>query len=566
MLMRPIRTRRWRPRRRGRAGRAVLPFIAAAVGVVAVLPLIYLVLRAQEAGGGTIIDVLTASHTLEVLRNTVALTAAVTAGALALGAPLAWLTIRTTMPGRGVLTVLLALPLAFPSYVAGYAYVSFLGPRGLLQSWLEPLGVQRLPSFYGFGGAWLVLTLVSYPYVFLTVRAALRRLDPSAEEASRTLGHGAAATFRRVVLPGVHPALASGGLLVALYTLSDFGAVSMLRFDSFTRAIYVRYQASLDRSAAAALALALVALSLVVIAIEIRSRRAAGGALHAGSRPQRLHDLRRWRWPAVTFAGIVVLLGVAVPTGVISWWLVRGMRAGEPLRLTGELVVNSLQVSAWGGLAAVAAALPVALLAARRPGRGIRVIETASWTGYALPGVVVALALAFLGARHLPMLYQTIPMLVVAYVVMFLPQALGPIKASIHQVNRSWEDASRTLGRGPGATFRRVVLPLSRSGVLTGGALVFLTVMKELPATLMLAPTGFSTLATQVWSATTESFFGRAAAPALVLVLLSSVPVILLVTHDDARRSRRQPRPVPPVEPSPSQLPVERDRVAAGVP
>lgn len=543
----------------------VLIRTATAVAALSVLPAVYLVIRATDGGGSRAWDILTQARTIEALADTAALTAAVTLGAVVLGACLAWLTIRTDIPLRRLLTVLLALPLALPSYVAAYAYVSFLGPRGVLQGWLEPLGVQRLPSVYGFWGAWLVLTVISYPYVFLTVRSALRRLEPSAEEASRTLGQSALGTFRRVLIPALRPAIAAGALLVALYTLSDFGAVSLLRFDALTRVVYVQY-GLIDRSAAAVLALLLVALALVVLAAEMRTRHAVTGHLHAGSRRASPHALGRWRWPAFTGAAAVFAVGAVLPVGVMALWLARGVRAGEAFGPLGELVTNSMQSSATASLVVVVAAWPVAVVAARHRGMTASFVESATWIGYALPGVVVALALVSFGARHTPGVYQTMTMLMTAYAVMFLPLALGPIKTSLQQVNPAWMEASHTLGHGSAGTFRRVVLPLSRSGLLTGGALVFLTVMKELPATLMLAPTGFATLATQVWGATSDNFYGRAAAPALTLVVLASIPTAVLALRDEIRPQRGsllrrrsnggEPAPAP-AEPARESVPVE---------
>ena len=507
------------------------------------LPAVYLVVRAGDAGLEGVLDTVTSGRTLELLARTALLAVTVTAASVALAVPLAWLTVRTDLPGRRLWVVLSALPLAIPSYVGGFAFVAALGPRGLVQGWLGPLGVEQLPSIYGFPGAWLVLTLFSYPYVLLTVRAAVRRLDPSLEEASRTLGRGRRATFWRVVLPQLRPSIAAGGLLVALYTLSDFGAVSLLRFDSFTRAIYVQYRASLDRSAAATLGLVLITLMLVVLAAEARSRgRVEYHRLHGGgARTAPVVALGRWRWPAVAACAALVTVALVVPLGVIVYWLVRGVSAGEPLRLTGTLIGHSLVASTLGAGVAVVAAWPVAVLAARHPGRLSRVVEGASYTGYALPGVVVALALVFFGARVAEPIYQTRTMLVFAYVVLFLPQAVGAIRASLLQVNPSLEEASRLLGRSKAATTRSVVLPLVRPGALAGVALVFLTCMKELPATLLLAPTGYDTLATQVWNATSEAFFGRAAAPALALVLLSALPMALLVMREVDRRDAPYP-------------------------
>lgn len=532
----------WRDLRSGLAGRRrprspIVAVAGSAVGLLALLPLGYLVIRSGEVGWDGIHEIVTSARVRELLWNTVRLAVAVTASSVAIAVPVAWLTVRTDLPLRGFWVVVTALPLAIPTYVGGYAFIAAVGPRGTLQGWLEPLGVDALPTLYGFGGTWLVLTLFTYPYVLLTVRAALRRIDPSLEEASRMLGHGPWTTFLRVVLPQLRPSIIAGSLLVALYTLSDFGAVSMLRYDSFTRAIFLQYRASLDRSTAAVLGLVLVAVTLVVLSGEAMARGSARyHGLHAGS-PRRApaQPLGRWRWPA--FAALVALVGIALvlPLAVVTTWFLRGLDDGEPLRLTTELISNSLAASGLGALASVAAAWPVALLSVRRGGWLGRLVEGACWVGHSLPGVVVALSLVFFGARQVPSLYQTRWMLTFAYVVLFLPQALGAIRSSLLQLSPTLEEASRTLGHGSFATLWRIVVPLARPGLLAGGALVFLTCMKELPATLLLAPTGYPTLATQVWAATSEALFARAALPALALVLLSSLPMAVLVLRERDR-------------------------------
>lgn len=478
-----------------------------------------------------------AARTRHLLWQTGLLAASVTAAAVLIAVPLAWLTVRTDLPLRRFWVVATALPLAIPTYVGGYAFIGALGPRGILQGWLEPLGVDSLPSFYGFWGAWAVLTLFTYPYVLLTVRSALRGLDPSLEEASRTLGQGRFATLRRIVLPQLRPSILSGGLLVTMYTLSDFGAVSLLRFDSLTAAIFVQYRASLDRSGAAVLGLVLVAATLVVLGGEARGRRAGSyHRLHAsGQRQSAVVALGRWRWPAFALLSVLLAVALVLPLAVVGTWFLRGLDSGDPIRLTTTLVGNSLRAAALGALASVAAAWPVAVLAVRRGGWIGRLVEGACWVGHSLPGVVVALSLVFFGARVAPSIYQTHWMLTLAYVVLFLPQALSAIRASLLQISPSLEEASRLLGRGSTATARRVLLPLTRPGLLAGGALVFLTCMKELPATLLLAPTGYPTLATQVWSATSEALFARAAPSALALVLLSSLPLTLLVLRESDR-------------------------------
>ncbi|MBI4336877.1 MAG: iron ABC transporter permease [Chloroflexi bacterium] len=503
-----------------------------------VLPLAYLMVRTVSAGGEAL-ELLWQPRTLEVLGRTLLLAATVSFGAVTIAVPVAWLTVRSDLPGRRLWAVATVLPLGIPSFVGGLAAVAALGPRGMLQQLLErPFGVERLPEIYGFFGAALVLTLLTYPYVLLSVRAALWGLDPALEEASRNLGQGPWHTFRRVVLPHLRPAIVAGALLVALYTLSDFGAVSLLRFDSFTRVIYLQYQSSFDRTLAAVFSLVLVALAAALLVLEARTRgkaryhRSTVGVL----RPPRTVALGHWRWPALGFCALLVSAALLMPVAVLAYWLARGLAAGEPLRLVWQAAANSLYVSALAALATVAAALPVTVLLVRYPGRVSALVERATYVGFALPGIVIALALVFFGANFAPFLYQTLGLLVLAYVVRFLPQAVGAARASLLQVNPSLEEAARSLGHSPTRVLATVVVPLVRPGILAGAALVFLTTMKELPATLLLSPIGFKTLATSIWSAAEAAFFARAAAPALLLLLVAAVPTALLMLGEGERQ------------------------------
>ena len=494
------------------------------------LPLAYLLLRAVQSGP-EVWSLLARPRTAELLFRTVGLAVAVTALGAAIALPLAWLLARTDLPWRRFWTLATALPLVIPTYVGGLAFVSAFGPRGLLQHALAPLGVDRLPELYGWPGAVLALTCATYPYLLLGTRSALERLDPAIEEAARSLGLGPWETFVRVVLPQLQPALAAGALLVALYTLSDFGAVSLLQFDSFSRAIYTQYQGSLDRSGAAALALALVALTAAILGLEAHARgraryhRATPGAARAARRAR----LGRWRWPALVFCGGVVVLALLVPTGVLLYWLIVGLRQGNTLQLLWAPTWNALQASGLAAMAAAGAALPLAVLSVRYPSRAASLIERATYAGYALPGIVIALALVFFGANYATPLYQTLALLVFAYVVRFLPQAVGTTRAAVLQVSPSMEEAARGLGRGPLGALLAVTVPLVRPGVFAGAALVFLTAMKELPATLLLAPTGYRTLATSIWGWAAEARYAQAALPSLLLVLVSGAALLPLL-------------------------------------
>ena len=484
----------------------------------ALLPLVYLAVRASEGGWATAADVVLRERTLWLVLRSLGLTAAVTATCLVIGISLAWLTTRTDLPARRLFGVLAALPLAVPSFVAAYAWIS------------------AVPGVAGFWGTYLVLTACTYPYVYLPVVAALRRADPSLEEVSRSLGRSALATFVGVTVRQVRPAAAAGALLVALYVLSDFGAPSLLRYDVFTRVIHDSYRASFDRTPAAILSILLVLLTVAITVGESRTRGRASQA-RVGSGVARLAarvPLGRWRTASVGACLAVAGVALAFPAGSLVYWLLRGRSAVFELSRLLDAAGATVGVSVLGALVTTALAVPVGILAARYRGRGVRVLEHASYAGHALPGVVVALALVFLGVRFARPVYQETPLLVFAYAVLFLPAAVGTVRASVAMSPRRLEEVSRSLGRGQWSSLRRVTLPLAGPGVAAGAALVLLTCMKELPATLLLRPTGMDTLATRLWTETGNGAYAGAAPYAALLVLLAAVPTFML-TRTQAR-------------------------------
>lgn len=509
-----------------------IPLAAAALLIAAAvnLPLIYLLLRTMEAGAATFLDVVVAPSTLRLVLQTLGLVVGVCIASSAIALPLAWLIARTDVPGRRMLGLLSALPLAVPSYVAAFAVIAVAGPRGALQRGLEPFGVTRLPEWaYGYSGALVTLTLFSYPYIYLPVLAALRRLDPALEESSRSLGHGAWSTFWHLILPQLRIPLASGALLVALYTLSDFGAVSLTRFDTLTLGVYRAYASLFDRSIAAVLAGVLVLLTLLLVSgkarIERGSRPPRGDAQHASARL----PLGRLRWPCLLGVSGLCLLTLGLPVGVALASALRALHVGNPLSSPWWPALNSVLVAAAAAAIATLLSLAPAAWSVRYPTRLSRITENLTYAGNALPGIVIALSFVFLASRWLTPLYQTMSLLVAAYVVRFLPEALVPTRGGFASIAPAHLEAARGLGIGRLAVIRRVTLPLLRPGLLAGFGLVFLTAMKELPAALLLRPIGFDTLATRVWSATAEGAHSEAALPSLLLLLVSMGPVYLLV-------------------------------------
>lgn len=503
------------------------------IAIAVLLPLFYLALRASGAGM-ELWNILFRPRTMQILLRSLTLVLAVTVISLVISLPLAWLTQRTDLPLRRLWSVLTALPLVIPSYVIGFVIVAALGPRGLLQQALEgPFGIEKLPEIYGFPGALLAVTLVAFPYILIPLQAAVRGLDPRLEEIARSLGHSRWNTFCHVVLPQLRPAIAAGSLLVALYTLRDFGAVSLLRFETFTWAIYLQYQTSFDRILAAGLSLVLIVIAVVILVLEMRTRGKSRYHTSAASvsRSPSCVKLGKWRWPALCFCSSVVLIALVVPLTILGYYFSRTSISSEEVWQTAVYAANSGYISLLAAGVTAVAAISVGVLDVRHPSLFSRLLERVIYIGFAMPGIVIALALVFFAANYATPLYQTLVLLVFAYFILFLPQAVGSVRTSLLQVSPRIEEAARSLGRTPLRTLGAITIPLVRPGILAGAGLVFLTTMKELPATLLLSPIGFKTLAISIWSATADGSFARAAFPAVILIILSSLPMALLMAR-----------------------------------
>ncbi|MFS0519298.1 ABC transporter permease [Nostoc sp. UIC 10607] len=518
-----------------------LTLAATVVAIAIALPLLYLVIRTAGIGGEEFWELISRPRNIMVFFNSAAMAATVTLFSTLIAVPLAFLTVRTDLPGRRFWLVATTLPLAVPSYVGSFALIATLAPRGsFLQLLLQPLGVEELPSIYGFPGTVLAITLFTYPYMLLSVRSGLQGIDPSLEEASRSLGYGSRETFFKVVLPQLKPSLIAGGLLVALYALRDFGTPSLMRFDAFTRAIFLQYKTSFNRNSAAALSLMLVTLVLLILWLEyrMRSRAAYYSRGSASLRPPKIVKLGIWKWPAFGFCLLITSFGVVLPVGITLFWLMRGLKGGYTFPNLFPTILNSIGAAGLAALATTIFALPVAILAVRFPSKITAIIERCSYIGFGVPGIVVALSLVFFGANYLPALYQTLPMLIFAYLVLFLPQSVGTVRSSLLQVNPQLEESARSLGRNAWQTLREVTLPLVQPGVLSGAVLVFLTAIKELPATMLLAPIGFSTLAMQIWQATENVDFADAAAASLAMLLVSMGSTLLVLSQENVKKEQ----------------------------
>ncbi len=492
--------------------------LAVLVAVLALLPVGYIAAYTADVGWSGVRELVFRPRVGELLWNTVRLAAGTVISCVVLGVGAAWLVERAALPGRRLWHVLLVAPLAVPAFVNSYAWISLL------------------PGLDTYAGALLVLTLSYFPFVYLPVAAAFRGLDPALEETARGLGLSSWAVFRRVQLPQLRVAVLGGSLLVALHLLAEFGALRMLRFPTFTTAIYDQYRATFNGPGATMLAGVLVLLCLLLLLAELRLRGRAGYARTGGgaSRPPRPMPLGRLTGPALGTLALLIGLALVVPLASLAFWMLTGASSELPV---GELAVTTgttLALAAVAAVATTALAVPTGWLAVRARGRFAVLLERTTYLGSAVPGIVIALALVTLSIRVTPWLYQTTPVLLAAYVILFLPLAIVNVRSAVEQAPRLYDDVATSLGASSAARLRRVTLPLLAPGLGAGAALVFLAVVTELTATLLLAPTGTTTLATAFWSASSSLQYG-AAAPYAVLMVLLSVPATVLLSRD-ARR------------------------------
>jgi iron(III) transport system permease protein len=502
-----------------RGGRPPAPLIAAASfpAALVLLPIAYTFVQATGVSAGDALDLLVRPLVGRLLVNTIGLVVVASLTCALIGTAAAWLVERTDLPGRRIWAVLAAAPLAIPAFIASYAWVSLSN------------GLQD------FGGALLVVSCSYYPLVYLPVAAALRGLDPALEETARSLGHGAWGCFYRVVLPQLRPALFGGMLLVALDTLVEFGAFSLLRFRTFTTELYAQYRTGLDGPESSLLALVLVALCLVCLVAELRVRGQAryarvGGGSRRVAPPARLG----WgRWPALLAFTALIGATLGVPLGMVGYWLLQhAQAAASPVAPSLPLVFDATFASVGYGLAGAAAALvlaaPLGYLTTRYPSRWTVALERTAYLAQGVPGIVVALALVSLTVQTLQPLYQSAALLVIAYAILFLPLALVSVRATLAQIPRGLEEAARSLGLGWFAVARRVLAPLAGPGIGAGAAMVFVFVATELTATLLLSPIGTRTLATEVWANTSSLAFAAAAPFAAMMLVISLLSTWLL--------------------------------------
>lgn len=518
--------------------------------VLTVLAPIAILLFSWSSSETEIWQHLIATQLGDLLRNTLVLVLGVAVGVSLLGVPLAWLTVMCEFPGRRWLDWALMLPMAMPAYVLAFVVLGLFDFSGPLQQGLKAVLGDRF-DYVDIRGDFTVITvlvLVLYPYVYMLSRSAFLAQGSDVMEVARVLGQSANGAFVRVALPMARPAIVAGVSLALMETLADFGTVAVFNYDTFTTAIYKSWFGFFNLQAAAQLASLLLLFIVLTLMAEKRSRGARSYQQNA-RKPHR-YVLRGWRAGlATSFCLLVLSIAFVIPLLQLLQWVVQEGTAMIDSRYW-QLLWHTLSLGVMASSLTVILAILIAF--SRRGAKGYRktFFETAT-LGYALPGSVLAVGimlsfaeldklliaplLEVLGLEPRQVLVGSVFALLAAYWVRFLAVATGPVESSLQRIRRSIPEAAKSLGASSSQVMWRVYLPMLRPGILTAAVLVFVDVMKEMPATLLLRPFGWDTLAVRIYEMTSEGEWERAALPALTLVLIGLVPVVLAV-RQSARR------------------------------
>lgn len=525
------------------------------VAALVILPLSVLLLSWQTIDG-QIWSHLWETQLPRLLGNTLTLIVGVGLGVTLLGVSLAWLTSLCEFPGRKWLDWALMLPFAIPAYVLAFVFVGlfdFAGPvQTLLREWFGT-GL-RLPRVRSTGGVILVLVLVFYPYVYLLARTAFLAQGKGLMEAARILGHSPWRAFRSVALPMARPAIGAGIALALMETLADFGAVSVFNFDTFTTAIYKTWYGFFSLSSAAQLA-SLLLLAVMLVLYGERRTRGRGRAGTERPRGRALYVLRGPKaWLASGWCVLVFACAFVIPVLQLLVWFWKRGRIDLDERYFG-LILHTLYLGGMAALITVSIALVLAFARRNLPAPSVRASVGLANLGYALPGSVLAVSIMlgfsyldgnlviplskWLGGAGQPLLMGSLAALLLAYLVRFMAVAYGPLESSLARIRPSLPESARSLGVSGSWLFGKIYLPLLLPGALSAALLVFVDVLKEMPATLLMRPFGWDTLAVRIFEMTSEGEWARASLPALTLVAVGLLPVIALIRRSAAQAGER---------------------------
>lgn len=489
------------------------------------IPLLYLIAEAFNVDGNVLVENLFRMRNAKLFLNTLLLTLGVLVLDVLLVTPAAWLTSQTDLRGKRIFSILCTLPLAIPGYVMALALLGIGGNNGIFAALFD----KSIPRLSGYWGALIALSFYTSPYLFLNLRTAFQGLDPNLEESARSLGYRQWSVFFRVILPQLRPAYYAAGMLIVLHVVGDFGVVSLMRFETFSYALFVEYDVVFEYNYAAWLGLILLGFTGCLLFLETRLLRTVTlhRAGHGVSRHRSFIALQEWSGISYAYLGLLFITTVGIPTVTVCLWMFKGFDA-IALDVLLESLIGSLGVAIPAAISSAIIAVPFAYIGVRYSGRFSNILARIPYLIYAIPPLAFALSIIFFIGSS-----ATILVLVCACILHFLAEATGPVRSSIYQTSPHIEEAARSLGCSNFQAFCRTLVPLLTRGMLVSAAFVFLATMKELPLTLLLRPPGYETLAANVWDYTSEAMFAEAAINAFVILLFSAIFIRFLIRKDE---------------------------------
>lgn len=512
----------------GKPPRVMLFVINAATALIMATPVLYVIIRAVSAPLEKW-QVLFRTRIPALLWNTVSLAGAVSILTTLVGVSLAWLLEHTDFPGRKYLKVILTLPLVIPPYIGALTYIIIFGRRGILYSYFG----SSLIDIYSFFSVVFVLSMFTFPYVFLIVSAALSKISANYEEAGRSCGAAAPVIFRRITLPLVMPAILSGNLIVFFYILSDFGAVAMLRYTTFTSSVYFQMVGKLDRAGAAILSLVTIVLGLFVLTVKTHFERNKTSFQNPKSnRMTKPHSLGKYKPLCIAFVLFVLFFSVLLPLGTLVAWSIKGIYANAVTFKMISYMKNSFFISIGAAIVTMLLSVPAAYFKYRYPSKTTNVMNGICNMGLIIPGTLLALGMIFMINHYFVWLVGSPIMLILGHAIRYFPRNLQSSEASMSLISPAMDEMGYSLGKRFGTVLYKVILPTIMPGVLSGGALVMVSSLKELPVTLMLRPPGYDTLAVRIWIQASDGFYTNAAPAGLIIVVVSLIPLYFLVKKE----------------------------------
>ncbi len=510
---------------RGTPPRPTLIFINIMTVLIMSIPIIYILARALTSPTEKW-SIVFKTRVPILIWNTLSLAFTVTLITVAIGVILAWLVEHTNLPGRRFFKIALSLPLVIPPYIGALTYVIFFGPRGILYSFFgnSPIDV------YSFFSVAFILSMFTFPYVFLLVSSSLRKISSNYEEAGRSCGASYPTILRKIILPLVRPAILSGSIIILFYIVADFGAVSMLRYTTFSSNIYFQMVGSLDRSSAAILSIVLILLGLVILLIKsYLLNKKTFSQNPKSNRKMKPINLGKFKYISLSLVFIVLLFSVILPLSTLTVWSVKGISEGVLTLKTLGYIKNSLTVSIGAALITMVISIPVAYLKYRNPSKVTILMNNVCHMGLVIPGILIALGMVFFISQYFSWLMGNQIVLMIGFSIRYMSRNLQSTESSMSLVSKNLDESAYSLGKNFGSVLIRVILPSILPGVLSGGALVLVSSLKELPITLMLRPAGFDTLAVRIWIEASDGFYTHAAPSGLLIVLVSIVPLYFML-------------------------------------